>query len=92
MFFSSTQIVRFTIFKNNYPSIDKNIAILIHLKYNVVHLRMIYVKSWFLQNRRPSPPFLKPLILIFVEVGKNAINSLLFVLISPNSANKTFIL
>ena len=69
-----------------------NIAILIHFKYNVVPLRMIYVKSWFLENRRPSPAFLKPLILIFVKVGKNAINSLLFVLISPNSANKTFVL
>ena len=36
--------------KNNYPSIDKygddkKIAILIHLKYNVMHLRMVYVKS-----------------------------------------------
>ena len=53
---------------------------------------MIYVKSWFLEKRRPSPAFLKLLILIFVKVGKNAINSLLFVLISPNSANKTFVL
>ena len=53
---------------------------------------MIYVKSWFLENRRPSPAFLKALILIFVKVGKNAINSLLFVLISPNSTNKTSVL
>ena len=69
-----------------------NIAILIHFKYDVVPLRTIYVKSWFLENRRPSPAFLKPLILIFVKVGKNAINSLLLVLISPNSANKTSVL
>ena len=77
----------FTIFKNNYPSIDKygdekKKAILIHLKYNVMHLRMVYAKSWFRENHRASPAFLKLLILIFVKVIINAINSLLFVLLS----------